>query len=454
MKCFKITDFSGDKISKRELHPAGYLLLPDCVIARSGTLQYADVQCEDGSVVADGAVVTVYRPPQALKECVKYFNNLPLTQTHPEENSVDPNMVRDVIVGTLGSNARIVPVGDEDGNVFVVADIMIHDKEAIDAVQNGKFEQLSAGYETAYRKKRGVTKSGKAYEAEQFYLMPNHTALVENGRCGSECRVCDHEESTTQKENPMSNKRKGLRGMFRYFLANDSDDENVSEINEEVFNKLEQEGAPVEELDEDDVVLEENDVPGIEPEVEDEDDIEEDPEAEEEVEDEDDINPEDEEKPVDEPTADEGEIFEVQLDDGTIGKMDQAAFDYFSRYKEVQKKGDSAASIMKLACTAERVLGASFAIDAFISNDGQFDSRGLKKAIIKKQMPGIVVTSLKSDEAIDNLFESAVRSSKKNTTDWKADMMNLAQKPVVADAISPVAQARENRLNIINKRNK
>lgn len=454
MKILKITDFSGDKISKRELHPAGYLLLPDCVIARSGTLQYADVQCEDGSVVADGAVVTVYRPPEALKECVKYFNNLPLTQTHPEENSVDPNMVRDVIVGTLGSNARIVPVGDEDGNVFVVADIMIHDKEAIDAVQNGKFEQLSAGYETAYRKKRGVTKSGKAYEAEQFYLMPNHTALVENGRCGSECRVCDHEESTTHKESQM--KIKGQRkGIFRYFLANDSDDENVSEINEEVFNKLEQEGAPVEELDEDDVVLEENDVPGIEPEVEDEEENEEELEDEEKVEDED-LNPEDEEneEAKEEEAKDEGEIFEVQLDDGTIGKMDQAAFDYFSRYKEVQKKGDSAASIMKLACTAERVLGASFAIDAFISNDGQFDSRGLKKAIIKKQMPGIVVTSLKSDEAIDNLFESAVRSSKKNTTDWKADMMNLAQKPVVADAISPVAQARENRLNIINKRNK
>lgn len=252
----------------------------------------------------------------------------------------------------------------------------------------------------------------------------------------------------------MSNKRKGLRGMFRYFLANDSDDENVSEINEEVFNKLEQEGAPVEELDEDDVVLEENDVPGIEPEVEDEEENEE-LEDEENVEDEDDINPEDEKKSIDEPKADEGEIFEVQLDDGTVGKMDQAAFDYFSRYKEVQKKGDSAASIMKLACTAERVLGAGFAIDSFISNDGEFDSRGLKKAIIKKQMPGIVVTSLKSDEAIDNLFESAVRSSKKNTSDWKADMMNLSAKPVVdSQVLSPVAEARQNRLNIINKRNK
>ena len=34
--------------SKRTRNQAGYLVLPDCVIARAGILQYSDVTCEDG----------------------------------------------------------------------------------------------------------------------------------------------------------------------------------------------------------------------------------------------------------------------------------------------------------------------------------------------------------------------------------------------------------------------
>lgn len=458
MKTFKVLDFLNEKITKRKMHPAGYMILPDCIIARSGILRYSDVMCEDGSMVADGAAVAVYRPPEALKKCVAHFNGLPLTTNHPAENAVDPNTVKQVIVGVVGTNARIKELDNDE--VAIVADIIVHDKDAIADLNNGSNEELSAGYETSYKNKRGKTQSGEAYEAIQFYLMPNHVALVESGRCGSECRVCDHDENTNSQKEKNMKVKKAARGMFRYFLAGDSASDEVTEITKTVFDQLEQqEGAEVEELDEDEVVLEESAVAENEDIIEKLEDIIE--EHEEDTDDEE-LEEEDIEEDVDEDEelAEAGteEIFEVELDNGKVGKMDKVAYEYFKRYMEVQKKADSgensAASILALAATATRVLGSKFAVDSYIRN-GKFSAKRLKLDVIKKQMPEIVVTSLKSDEAINNLFETAVASNLRNVTDWKADMMNLADaKQTATDQKpqSPVEIARAKRLRIINRK--
>ena len=446
MKTFKVLDFIGEVISNRKMHPAGYMILPDCVIARSGILKYDNVICSDGTVVNDGAVVTVYRPPSALKKCLSHFNGLPLTMTHPKENMVDPNSFKSVVVGTVGTNARIEE--SKDGEVIVVADIIVHDKDAIASLNEKKNEELSAGYETSYRKERGVTSSGESYEAVQFYLMPNHVALVEAGRCGNECRVCDHDDIPKSQKEKNKMAKKNERGIFRYFLVGDSEEAEATEITEEVSNKLEEEGVEVEELDEDEVQIEEESAdPEIIEEDEEEDDIEDD-----EVE----IIEEDEDEEIVE-SAGSDEIFEVELDDGTIGKMDKVAYEYFKRYMDMQKKGDatdSAASIMALTATAGRVLGEGFAVDSYIKG-GKFNAKKLKLDVIKKQMPEVVTTSLRNDEAIDSLFDTAVKSAKRNVTDWRADMMNLATAKTIATdrkSMSPVEEARIKRLKIINRK--
>ena len=472
IKKIKIVDFMKTETeSKRKLHPAGYLILPDCQIARSGILQYGDVMCDDGSVVNDGEVINVYRPPEALRECIKQFNGIPLSVQHPKESSVDPETVRDVIVGTIGSNAKIVKI--DGGEVAVVADIMVYDKDAIDIIQSNKMTELSAGYETAYRQQRGKTEGGEAYDAVQYYLMPNHVALVEEGRCGSDCKVCDsginNKEMVTMK---IKKSVKKATNKYRYFIAaGDSKDGKSIEISKQAFDELaKEEDAEIEELEEDEVEIEENesaspleakrDAEGEEEASAEGETAEEEAKensSEETDEDEESMGDEDKEaeSEVKEDEGEDSEIFEVELDDGTIGKMDKVAYEYMKRFVEMQKKGDSMtpAEIMKLAAVGGRVLGEKFAIDGYVTADGKFDSRKLKQDVIRKNMPGVVVKSLKNDEALDSMFDCAMKSAAKNKSSWAADMLNLANVPKATDeAESPVEKARLARLNKINRK--
>lgn len=463
MKTIKIIDYIPSNVSQRKLHPAGYLLLPKCPIARSGILEYSDVIGQDGKLINNGLPIKVYRPPEAIKKCLSYYNNLPMSVTHPSNGAVDPSMVQEVIVGTTSGNATLQEI--EDGEVEVVVDIMIHEEDAIKMLQDGKYEELSAGYETAYKKERGVTNTGKSFEALQFHLMPNHIALVEKGRCGAECRVCDHNENIISKGAIMKLVKTTDEKKFRYFLRSDSEENGVIELSQEAFDEISKaEDVEVEELEEKDVEIQSEDT-SEEVEVKDEkveDEYEEDEEELEEevevpgVEDEEIVEEiPGEEVEEDEEVPSESEIFEVELEDGVIGKMDKVAYEYFKRYMEMQKKGDSmdsAAQIMSLAATAERILGTSFQVDSYI-NDGKFNSKALKRAVIKKQMPNIVVKSLKNDEALNSMFECAIETSKQNVKDWKADMTSLTKHVKTTDEqpINSVEKARRARLNIINR---
>lgn len=424
--------------SKRTHNEAGYLVLPDCVIARSGILQYSDVVCEDGQAVADGALIQVMRPASALKECCSQFANLPLTLEHPDDDAVTPQNAKTLTVGSLGSNPRYE---EKNGVGYIICDIIVYDEEAQKSIENGDYTELSAGYETAFRKKRGLSPIGQQYEAEQFLLSPNHVALVQRGRCGSECKVCD-------SKLPKTNKRKGESVMkkktkFRYFLpVGDSDEvvELTPEQAEEIMDK--DPDTEVEELDEDEVELQDTDVPGVETEVEEE-TIDEDEEicpecgkkpcvcetteVEEETSDEDEV--EEETTEVEEETIDEDEdlTFEVAFEDGTVGRMDKVAYDHVQRYLEVSKTsdkvGDSLSKVLKLTSRASKILGSAFDIEKYTKGD-HVDTEAIKRDVVRKVMPGVVVTGLRS-HALDSLYSSACRTFVKKQDGYKKDIEAL-----------------------------
>lgn len=418
-------------VSKRYFNDAGFLVLPECTLARSGTLEYSEVEDENGDMLANGELITVYRTPEAVKEATKSFANLPLTLQHPDGDLVDTNNAKEVVVGALGSDPRFEMRGKD---AFVICDIIVYDKDAIAAIENNEAVELSAGITTAFRKKRGIAPDGKAYEAVQFLLIPNHVALVNQGRCGHECKVCDGAEK--QKGVKSMKTKKGTRAEYRLVLGDGTESIPLTEEQVEAL-KAEDPNIEIEEEAETEMDEDEN-LEELETETEVEPDEDEEIEEEEEIVDEDeDLEEETEEEIVDEDEeiVDEDEdgeakdelIYEVQFDDGTIGRMDEAAYRKVSRFLEVSKKGDRAekavAQLAVITSQATKVLGDSFDIAKYAKGDG-IDVERIKKAVIKKCHPSLVTTALKGD-ALDRVYRMALESHKKNSGSWENDVRAL-----------------------------
>lgn len=425
MRITMVADISSFNGSKRYRNQAGYLVLPDCKIACSGILQYSNVKGQDGKLVCNGELINVYRPPAALKGCLNQYSGLPLTTNHPAGQEVNPNIAKGLTVGALGTNPQYT---EEGGKAFIVCDIIVYDADAQEKIENGELVELSAGYATAFRAVRGEY-NGEAYEAEQFLLEPNHVALVEAGRCGSECRVCDNKDF-----NPEINKgekrmqvKKTKRVSYRYFMPV-GDAGEVVELTEEQANSMIEKDpeVEVEELDENEVKLEE--------EVKDIDNEDEEIEVAGVETDPDEDNDDDDEDTKVEVEEDEEEnemVFQVQFDDGTIGKMDKVAYEHCQRLMEVNKRGDkketSFAQGMVLTSCAREVLGSDFKIEKYVKGDN-VDTGAIKSAVVRKVYPNIVIKGVKAD-ALDALYRSAYETFTKNRNEYHNDLSALCDVP-------------------------
>ena len=237
---------------------------------------------------------------------------------------------------------------------------------------------------------------------------------------------------------------------FRYFLSvGDGDD--VVELTEQQAEEMQakEPDLEVEELDEDEVELEDVEVGGVDTDDSDMDKDDEDEEVEEETEEEeieDEICPEcgkepceyDEDEEVEEETEEE-EIedededgteeltFEVQFEDGAIGKMDKIAYEHVQRFLDVTKKGDrrgdSLSQVLALTSRASKIIGPKFDIETYTKGDS-VDTEAIKRDVIRKAMPGVVVSGLRG-HALDSLYKSAVKTYSKKKDSYENDLSKL-----------------------------
>lgn len=162
----------------RETTPEGYLLCRDVPVARIGTLMYADGEVP---VTADNtSLILIQRGEEDLfdQKTIASFEGKPVTNDHPED-WVTPENWKELTVGT----AQNVRRGDGIDSDFLMADLLITDQSAIDAVLDGKVE-ISLGYDADYVE----ISPGKGVQRNIF---GNHVALVDKGRCGSRCSIGD-----------------------------------------------------------------------------------------------------------------------------------------------------------------------------------------------------------------------------------------------------------------------
>lgn len=186
---------STEKIGPtRSKTPEGFLLCENVPIARTGLQIYGPGETPvhpgpDGIIRIERLPEEVFRP-----ETIASFAGKPVVNDHPATD-VTPYNWRDLAVGVTLNPRRGVGVEDD----ILVADLLITDAAAIDAILAGKRE-VSCGYDAEY-----VVMDAEQGRAKQTLIIGNHVALVDSGRCGPRCAIGDgntHDCDCNQEEEP------------------------------------------------------------------------------------------------------------------------------------------------------------------------------------------------------------------------------------------------------------
>lgn len=174
--------FTTVQISERlSTTPEGFLVCESVPIARAGDLLYHP--SETPITPADGKMTVVSRTVNDIHDSltIKSFEGKPITIGHPDE-FVGPENWKELAVGVT-QNVRPGEAGTDDEDKLL-ADLLITDFEAIEAIKSKRMREVSCGYEAEFIEDA----PGKG---RQIDIRGNHIALVDKGRCGPECAVMD-----------------------------------------------------------------------------------------------------------------------------------------------------------------------------------------------------------------------------------------------------------------------
>ena len=172
----------------RFLTPQGYLFCEGVKIARTGPMMYLPEEVP-GIDPGGQTMVTMLREAEALfsPETISSFAGMSVTIDHPDE-MLDPDNTQKSDAGVV-LNPRQGEAGD---SAYLLGDLLIKNKSAIDAVLNGDLREISCGYDCEYEQVRpGV--------GRQVLITGNHVALVARGRCGPTCAIGDSEMATAKR---------------------------------------------------------------------------------------------------------------------------------------------------------------------------------------------------------------------------------------------------------------
>ena len=171
----------------------GFLICRNVPIARTGDQDYLGSEIGlDGTEA--GNVLAVHRSPEEVfsQATLASFEGKPVTNDHPP-GIIGPDDVRLYEMG----HAENIRRGAGEWADYILADLHIHDRELIDAIQGGKRE-VSCGYECEYVPNEDGTYSQKN-------IRGNHIAVVDRGRAGKRAAILDS-NTIHPAENPPERK--------------------------------------------------------------------------------------------------------------------------------------------------------------------------------------------------------------------------------------------------------
>lgn len=193
-----------DSKSNRYFDENGFLVIKDNKIAKAGVFDYLGREISDS--LPETEVYKVCRPWEELEKSAKDFEGMPLKYGH---EWVQPEK-RDIKIGAVSGEVKLE-------EPYLIADIKIYDKDAIEEITAKGIVDLSPGYKAHYKQESGEY-NGEKYEFKQEDIKYNHLAVVENGRSGKEVRIND-EMPQGSKNREVNNMPKNLKQDVLYALS-------------------------------------------------------------------------------------------------------------------------------------------------------------------------------------------------------------------------------------------
>lgn len=186
--------YYGYTISPNQIETGeGFLICRNVPIARIGDMEYT----ADELGLPGGNMVTVHRAPEEVfsPAAMASFEGKPVTNDHPP-GLLNPDSVSMYEEG----HAQTIRQGVGEWEGYLVADLHIHSRSLIQAVQGGKRE-VSCGYECEY-----VSNGDGTYS--QKNIRGNHIAVVNRGRAGRKAAILD---SSLKKHKAQRPERKNMK---------------------------------------------------------------------------------------------------------------------------------------------------------------------------------------------------------------------------------------------------
>jgi hypothetical protein len=180
---FSFVDFIPS--TKQIIDKDGFLLCRDVPVARTGVQVYGPGETPI-ETTDSGGIVRIHRDEDEVfhKDTIDSLRGAPVVNDHPVDgdgNRIDvtPGNWRQIAIGHVENPRR----GEGDQSEFLLADLRIHDGDAIEMIRRGK-RQVSCGYDADY------DEVGPGL-GRQKNIRCNHLALVDQARCGPVCAIGD-----------------------------------------------------------------------------------------------------------------------------------------------------------------------------------------------------------------------------------------------------------------------
>lgn len=150
----------------------GYLVCVDAILSRTGSQDYKRSELFGDSCENPDDIISVNRTHDEVfsNEAMASFENKPICIEHPDVD-VNSENHNDLSVGFV----RDIHKGKDNGQDVMMGTLVITDKNAVEAVENGEYKELSCGYDCDI---------DDAQNPVQKNIRGNHIALCKQGRAG------------------------------------------------------------------------------------------------------------------------------------------------------------------------------------------------------------------------------------------------------------------------------